>query len=62
MSGHGCGVSQYPQFYDITKKINQMLPRPDLGRYSGAKGSSIFLENWILELAISVLKNYGVNK
>ena len=30
--GHGCGVSQYPQFYDINKKI-QMLPRPYVGSY-----------------------------
>ena len=25
--GHGCGVSQYPQFYDTIKK-NPMLPLP----------------------------------
>ena len=28
MLGHGCGVSQYPHFYDKTKNIYQMLPRP----------------------------------
>ena len=35
---HGCGVSQYPQFYDIIKKIYQMLPRPYKGSYPGDKG------------------------
>ena len=28
MLGHGCGVSQYPHFYDIINNIYQMLPRP----------------------------------
>ena len=37
MLGHGCGVSQYTQFYDITKK-NKMLPRPYVGSYIGEKG------------------------
>ena len=35
---HGCGVSQYPQFYDIIKNIYQMLPRPYKGSYPGDKG------------------------
>ena len=38
MLGHGCGVSQYPQFYDTNKKNFQMLPRPYVGSYSGEKG------------------------
>ena len=32
MLGHGCGVSQYPQFYDTNKK-NQMLSRLYVGIY-----------------------------
>ena len=35
---HGCGVSQYPQFYDTIKKKHQMLPRPYVGIYIGEKG------------------------
>ena len=40
MLGHGCGVPQYPQFYDTNKK-NQMLPRPYVGSYSGQNGHQI---------------------
>ena len=32
MLGHGCGISQYPQFYDRTKK-NQVLPHPYVVSY-----------------------------
>ena len=41
MLGHGCGVSQYPQFYDTNKNIYQMLPRPYVVSYSGQKGHKI---------------------
>ena len=41
MLGHGCGVSQYPQFYDTIKK-NQMLPLPYVGSYSCEKGHQFF--------------------
>ena len=53
MLSHGCGVSQYPQFYDRIKK-NQMLPRPYMVSYSGEKGHQCFHKPWILALAISV--------
>ena len=36
--GHGCGVSQYPQFYERTKNIYQMLPSPYVGSCSCEKG------------------------
>ena len=38
MLGHGCGVSQYPQFYDRIKYIYIILPRPYVGSYIGEKG------------------------
>ena len=45
--GHGCGVSQYPRFYGRIKK-NQMLPRPNVGSYSGKKGHQIFTNHEFL--------------
>ena len=54
MLGHGCGVSQYPQFYDRVKNIYQMLPRPYVGSYSGEKGHQFLHKPWILALAKSV--------
>ena len=30
---HGCGVSQYPQFYDQHLEKYQLLPRPCLGSF-----------------------------
>ena len=36
--GHGCDVSQYPQFYDKIKNKYHMLPRPYVGSYSDEKG------------------------
>ena len=53
MLGHGCGVSQYPQFYDTNKK-HQMLPRPYVGSYSGEKGHQILQQPWIIALAKSI--------
>ena len=40
--GHGCGVSQYPQFYDKIKKKYQMLSRLYVGVFSGKKGHQFF--------------------
>ena len=54
MLGHGCGVSQYPHFYDTFKNIYQMLPRPYVGSYSGEKGHHFLHKPWILALAKSV--------
>ena len=51
--GHGCGVSQYPQFYDTNIK-NQMLPRPYVGSYSGQKGHKNLQQPWIIVIAKSV--------
>ena len=50
MLDHGCGVSQYPQFYDTIKK-NQKLPRPYVGSYSGDKGHGILQQPCIIALA-----------
>ena len=35
MLGHGCGVSQYPQFYDKIKNTYKMLPHPYMRIYIG---------------------------
>ena len=51
MLGHGCGVSQYPQFYYTNKNIYQMLPRPYVGSYSGEKGHQILQQSCIIALA-----------
>ena len=47
---HGCGVSQYPQFYDRTKNIYQVLPRPYVGIYSGEKFHQFLPDPWIIAL------------
>ena len=51
MLGHGCGVSQYSQFYDTNKKTFQMLPRPYVGSYSGEKCHQFLQKPWIIALA-----------
>ena len=51
---HGCGVSQYPQFYDQIKNIYQLLPRPYAGSYKGEKGHQFLKEPWIIVLSKSV--------
>ena len=51
MVGNGCGVSQYPQFYDTKLKKIQMLPRTYVGSYSGEKGHQILQQKWIISLA-----------
>ena len=48
---HGCGVSQYPQFYEKIENIYQLLPRPWIGNYSGEKGHKFLQKKWILALA-----------
>ena len=53
MLGHGCVLSQYPQFYDRIKKY-QMLLSPYVGSYSGEKGHQFLQEPWIIALAKSV--------
>ena len=52
MLGHGCGVSQYPQFYDTI--LFQTLPRSYVGRYLSEKGRQFWHKPWILALAKSV--------
>ena len=51
--GHGCGVSQYPLFYDQIKKY-QMLPRPYNGSYPVDNGHQFLIEPWIIALSQSV--------
>ena len=48
MLGHGCGVSQYLQFYDRIKKIYKMLPHPYKESYSGGKGRQFFTNHGFL--------------
>ena len=43
MLGHGCGASQYPQFYDRIKR-NQMLPHQYVIRYIGERGHQFLQE------------------
>ena len=52
--GRGCGVSQYPQFYDTNNNKIQMLPRPYIGRYFREKGHQCLHKTWILALFKSV--------
>ena len=48
--GHGCGVSQYPQFYDQHLEKYQLLPRPYLGSFEGYIGEKTTKANFILDL------------
>ena len=50
----GCGVSQYPQFYERIKNRYQILPRPYVGSYSGEKSRQFLHEPWTLALSKSV--------
>ena len=50
MLGRGCGVSQYPQFYDRIKNIYIMLPLPYVESYIGEKGRHFLQEPWIISL------------
>ena len=56
MLGHGCGVSQYPQFYEKIKNKYKLLPCPYMGSYLGEKSHNFLQEKWIIALAKSVLK------
>ena len=38
MLGYGCGVSQYPRFYDKYLDMYQVLPRPYIGSLYGFPG------------------------
>ena len=40
MLGYGCGVYQYPQFYDQYLDKYQVLPRPYLGSFEGDNGET----------------------
>ena len=41
MIGYGCGVSQYPQFYNQYLDKYQVLPCPHLGSFEGYPGKKI---------------------
>ena len=40
MLGFGCGVFQYPQFYDKDLDMHQVLPHPYLGSFYGGPGDN----------------------
>ena len=44
MLGCGCGVSQYPQFYDKDLDMYQVLPRPYIGYIEGIPGDKFILK------------------
>ena len=48
MLGRGCGVSQYPQFYEKNENIYPMLPRPYKRSYSGGKCPQFFNNHRLL--------------
>ena len=48
--GHGCGVSQFDQFYKKIKNKYKILPRPYVGSYEGENIGKILKEKWIVEL------------
>ena len=52
--GHGCGVSQFPQFYDKIKNEYKFLPHPYVRNYLGEKRHKYLQETWIPESAKSV--------
>ena len=51
MLGHGCGVSQYSQFYYEHLEKYQVLPCPYLGTFEGDNGETLILKKWVLDLA-----------
>ena len=51
MLGNGCGVSQYPQFYDRELDKYQVLPRPYLRYFEVFPGDKFIKEKWVLDLA-----------
>ena len=50
MLGYGCGVSQYPQFYDKGLDRYQMLPHTYRVYFEGFPGDSFLKEKWLLYL------------
>ena len=48
MLSHGCGISQLPQFYDITQNKYQIIPRPYVGRNESEKGNILMKETGLL--------------
>ena len=44
MPGFGCGVSQYPKFYEKYLHMYQVLPRPYLGAFDGCPGDKLILK------------------
>ena len=47
---YGCGMSQYPQFYDKYLDMYQLLPHPYMGSFEGFHGDK-FIKKWVLFLA-----------
>ena len=47
---HGCGVSQFSQFYDIIKNKYQILTHFYVGSYEGKKGNLFLKGKWIVDL------------
>ena len=45
MLGCGCGVSQYPQFFDRELDKYQLLPRPYLVSFEGYPGENPWKKN-----------------
>ena len=54
MLGHGCGVSQYPQFYERIKIYISNVTTSICGKLYTWKGSPIFQEPWNIALSKSV--------
>ena len=54
MLGYGCGVSQYPQFYDKELYRYQVLPRPYRGSFEGLPGYKFVKEKCLIDLADQV--------
>ena len=54
MWGHGCGVSLFPQFYDIIRIKYQKLPRPYVGSCEGKKKDQSLKEKCKVEFKKSV--------
>ena len=42
--GYVCGVSQYPQYYDLELDMHQVLSRPYWGYFEGCTGEKFIKE------------------
>ena len=51
MFGYGCGVSQYPQFYDKQLDRYQILQHPYSGSFNCFPGNIFEKENGLLDLS-----------